>query len=67
MRVGNVISDVLLLALAVAFMVHIGFVWSYGTMFIHEPNMYILALETLGFAAIIGYSFWRLVSHVRKI
>ena len=55
------ITNLLLIGISIAFLVHFIMIKIYGSVVISEPNKLILGLEIVGFIAIIGFGIWNIV------
>lgn len=62
----EIITNILLIALAIAFLVHLALIVKYDGYFIREPNPFILYSEVTGFAVIIGFGVYNIVKRIRS-
>lgn len=62
----EIIADTLLVGMAIAFLAHFGFIWRYGWVQIGEPNLWLLALETVFLVGILALGVQRLINDIRK-
>ena len=60
------LTNILMLAQAVAFLVHFGLIVKYGRYLIQEPNVAILVAEITLFLVIIGFGVYNLITYKRR-
>jgi len=58
--VRNIFANILLLALALAFLMHFSLIIAWGQVTVQEPNRLILGLEMAGLTAIAGLAVYNL-------
>lgn len=63
---SRVIPTIIMIALAVAFLVHFALIVRYGGYFIQEPNTVILIAEIVLLLAIVGYGIYSLIRVMRR-
>ncbi len=58
-------TNAIMLGMAIAFLVHFGFIVMYKTLTIQEPSLIILSLEIAGLVAIVVFAFLNLIKFFR--
>ena len=61
MQIRDILVNVLVISLSIAFLVHFGLIAYYGEVVIREPHTVILALEMTGLVGLIVFAFLNLV------
>ena len=67
MRTQNYILSVLAFAMASFLLIHFGLIAVYGKYYIYETNRWILLAEITLIIAIMVFSFYCIVDHLRKL
>lgn len=62
----KIISNILMISLAVAFLVHFGMIAVWGQVIIQEPNFGILIVEILMLVGIVTFGVWSLVKECQR-
>ncbi len=62
----EILTNIVMIALAIAFLVHFWLIVKYGGYFIQEPNPFILFTEIVGFIVIIGFGCFNLIDLFRR-
>ena len=57
----EIIANILLVSLAVAFLVHFGMIAAWGQVIIQEPNLGILIAEFVMLVGIVTFGVWNLI------
>ena len=63
---NSVITYGMIVGMSGALLAHFICIWIYGRIYIHEPNLLILTLETAFFIMVLGFGFGRFVASLRK-
>ena len=61
MRIRYILTNVIVISLSIAFLVHFGLIAHYGQIVISEPYPVILALEVIGLIGLIVFAFLNLL------
>ncbi len=61
----SILINILLIAVTTALLVHFALLWAYSEVLIQEPNKIILAIETVAFFGILGFSIYGFTQKMR--
>lgn len=62
----EIIADIAIMAMSVAFLGHFFTIWRYGRVLIQEPNIIIRSLETALFLVILAFGIYKFVKDLKK-
>ena len=61
MKIRHILTNMIVIGLSLAFLVHFGLIAYYGQVVISEPHTVILALEIIGLTGLIVFASFNLV------
>lgn len=61
MKIRHILTNMIVIGLSIAFLVHFGLIAYYGQVVISEPHTVILALEIIGLTGLVVFAFINLV------
>lgn len=61
MKIRHILTNMIVIGLSIAFLVHFGLIAYYGQVVINEPHTVILALEIIGLTGLVVFAFINLV------